>query len=901
MLAESEPYKTIKGVEVSVSHDDSRDIRDRIGAGRALLCAHQPEAALREFEAAYDAATAVLATASLNADSAALHDFVSAAYWRSAALNQLRMWSQAEQQTYELVKLATDEQVGLTATEYGLIHYARGRYYFEAGGLYDAIACFESALRWDNTLLRALRDRVRAYRSTDRRAALYYAIQAVQIIPDSFDLHVELTVALLDGQLWVQAEREASDLAARYPHQEPVALVLLARAIAEQGRIAEALDYCKRVLELDNQDQGALQLMTALLLPGTPPKAQELSADPAELPVLEPDLHQFMLEEADRTKRIAALLAEASSCQDNQNYDRALELFGRILETDPDNMDAVCGRLNCLRLTHMFAQAKAKAEDAIERHPVDWRLYVEFGRILHSQGEYAKALEWYDRADAEKPGNIEAGIARSVTLCAQGNAGAAGDLINELLMANQESFILLEEQAWVAFFQRNYGDADSAFRELYDKAYATFLSRGAPERVAEMAKTSYGRGYVAMKQGDHFGALAHFLEAKNRAPEVADYKLAHAWSQAQTGDRVYLEEAKETCREMARATGSPLAHNCLGVIYFKLDFRNDSETHFKAAAQSGQVYASHVDLGAVYASWAETERAEREFRKAIELDPHDADAHYELGALLLSTQDRVNLRAAESEFRKAKANDPDSVRAVVGLSRCLRMLGRMADAEQELRRAMERFTHVRHGAKRSDLWRLHAELAVLLIDRGDATRDDRLYGKAYGEVRAAIDLARTAWQPHYIAAVAAERSKHFRAAASHLRNCQDCGGDKAAIESLRAELENSQVEARAQAAPPWLCGFIAFIMLVFIVLDLGKIDRQSTAVLLTLISVFVGMSLMVLFRDRLGKFSFGKIVTAELAVPSEQPLPVGPTGQFPAAGDRFDLPPRPFGQQPRRA
>jgi hypothetical protein len=118
---------------------------------------------------------------------------------------------------------------------------------------------------------------------------------------------------------------------------------------------------------------------------------------------------------------------------------------------------------------------------------------------------------------------------------------------------------------------------------------------------------------------------------------------------------------------------------------------------------------------------------------------------------------------------------------------------------------------------------------------------------------------------------------------------------------VRAYLYKSRGEARAQTAPAWLCGFIALIMLVFIVLALSKIDGQSTAVLLTLITVFVGMSLVVVFRDRLMKFSFGAIVTAEFAAPSEHPLPVGPTGQFPAAGDRLDLPPRPFGQQPRRA
>ena len=76
-----------------------------------------------------------------------LHDFISAAYWRSAAFIQLRMLPQADEQTNNLLKFAVDKPAQVDASEHGLIHYARGRYYLETRAAYDAITCFEKRAR----------------------------------------------------------------------------------------------------------------------------------------------------------------------------------------------------------------------------------------------------------------------------------------------------------------------------------------------------------------------------------------------------------------------------------------------------------------------------------------------------------------------------------------------------------------------------------------------------------------------------------------------------------------------------------------------------------------------------------------------------------------------------------
>ena len=64
-----------------------------------------------------------------------------------------------------------------------------------------------NALGWDNTLERALRDRIRAYRIIDGQAALYYAMLAVQGMPESFGLRHMLIRSSTQGSGDLQSTR----------------------------------------------------------------------------------------------------------------------------------------------------------------------------------------------------------------------------------------------------------------------------------------------------------------------------------------------------------------------------------------------------------------------------------------------------------------------------------------------------------------------------------------------------------------------------------------------------------------------------------------------------------------------------------------------------------------------
>src|SRR5262249_23474210 len=78
--------------------------------------------------------------------------------------------------------------------------------------------------------------------------------------------------------------------------------------------------------------------------------------------------------------------------------------------------------------------------------------------------------------------------------------------------------------------------------------------------------------------------------------------------------------------------------------------------------------------------------AEAALRKAIDLQPDYAQAHYNLG---LALRNQGKLAEAEAAFRKAIELQPDFAEAYVGLGLALKNQGKLAEAVKAYRRAVE--------------------------------------------------------------------------------------------------------------------------------------------------------------------------------------------------------------------
>tara|TARA_Y100000994_G_scaffold125_1_gene134 strand:- start:457 stop:1230 length:774 start_codon:yes stop_codon:yes gene_type:complete len=112
------------------------------------------------------------------------------------------------------------------------------------------------------------------------------------------------------------------------------------------------------------------------------------------------------------------------------------------------------------------------------------------------------------------------------------------------------------------------------------------------------------------------------------------------------------------------------------------------------------------NYGAILSDLGKSQEAEKWFRKAIEIKPDYAEAHYNLGNIL---NDLGNLQDAEKWFRKAIEIKPDYAEAHSNLGNILKDLGKSQEAEVSTRKAIE---------IKPDYAEAHYNLGIILKDLG---------------------------------------------------------------------------------------------------------------------------------------------------------------------------------------
>jgi tetratricopeptide (TPR) repeat protein len=126
-------------------------------------------------------------------------------------------------------------------------------------------------------------------------------------------------------------------------------------------------------------------------------------------------------------------------------------------------------------------------------------------------------------------------------------------------------------------------------------------------------------------------------------------------------------------------------HNCLGL----LSEGDDAIFHFKRAIELAPEQASlyHHNLGKLYLAQGRLDEAEDSLRRALELRPKYARAHFELAKLL---KKRQNFEEAKKEYELAIVSDSTYVSAIVELGQLLMdVVGREEDGIAWLQHAIK--------------------------------------------------------------------------------------------------------------------------------------------------------------------------------------------------------------------
>lgn len=403
------------------------------------------------------------------------------------------------------------------------------------------------------------------------------------------------------------------------------------------------------VLRSTNSYAGAPALLEAVLGPGEPPVPDTM---PAARQIefwsarLGPDTQDYMT----LTHLGRAYLMTARETGDAAAYARAEEALRRALSLNPryEPANALLGSVLIGR--HAFAEAQARAADALAANPDEYQALAVLGDTALELGDYAAAADAYARLlDAAPGGPVYARLARLAWL-----QGRPDEAIAHMKKAADEALyweIGGEELAWYRFqlgeLYFNQGDLRRAARWYHE---------------AEQAFPGYylaaaGLGKVAAARGELDEAIGHYEPLVERLPQPG-FVAFLGDLYALKGDAVAAQAQYDTVAFIheLEASQQVLYNRQVALFFANRNVELDKALAFaeRELAARQDIYAYDTlawvlyRLGRYDEAWAASD-------KALALGTPDAALHYHAGMIAAAQGDRA---AATAHLGRALELNP---------------------------------------------------------------------------------------------------------------------------------------------------------------------------------------------------------------------------------------------------
>ena len=208
-------------------------------------------------------------------------------------------------------------------------------------------------------------------------------------------------------------------------------------------------------------------------------------------------------------------------------------------------------------------------------------------------------------------------------------------------------------------------------------------NQGRPDKAAEEYRLAIGLDPESVSARVNLGSF-YFDQAA--AAEARKDRLATEAHEAQAAGRrlAALREAAAATRQFEAAKQS-LARAEKEHQYAMKRMALAEEQYLAAIRISPRFVDVRDSLARLYSLQGRTRDAEAQLRKIIEMAPDQADAHYSLGLVL--AEDETRLQEAALALAAAARLAPANARVRYNCGLALRKLGRLGDAENELKAA----------------------------------------------------------------------------------------------------------------------------------------------------------------------------------------------------------------------
>jgi Flp pilus assembly protein TadD len=229
-----------------------------------------------------------------------------------------------------------------------------------------------------------------------------------------------------------------------------------------------------------------------------------------------------------------------------------------------------------------------------------------------------------------------------------------------------ERFTSPDRAANIPEFVKLPGDAIAEIREQFLDAYSFLRAGMANEQT-----------------GDYKGAERAYRRGLEIAPEDAELRNALGWTLFQDGRPA--EAVAEYRRALAANPNHVKSHNNAALALVELGHLEEAASHFEASLAlepKAEIYSDH---GFILAQLGRSGEALADYRKALELDPNCASAHFNLA---VASVQAGKVGEAESHYRKALLGKP-TAETYNGLGYVLARQGRADEAVAQFRKAID--------------------------------------------------------------------------------------------------------------------------------------------------------------------------------------------------------------------
>jgi cellulose synthase operon protein C len=386
--------------------------------------------------------------------------------------------------------------------------------------------------------------------------------------------------------------------------------------------------------------------------------------------------------------------------------DRAVQEFSRTVDLRPDDYSARLAMANLLVLGHNFAPAKEQAEWLLKNRPNDPAVHAAVSSLLAEQGDLPGAIAEMQKTINLAPNYWEPYLSLALLQAKNGQTDAAEASFKKVIAmdAKQDQPRVLLGRFYQS--ENRPADAEQQFRDAMALTPGDMSPREALAKVYEAeGKGSAAEGVLEQANKDlphdpeSLLALSNFyFTSGNLDKAVAEYDALYRERPNDLNvKKKYIQlliqtKHYEAARSLVNGILKSNASDSDALVYRSEmeisagDVNDAAQTLQTVVGNAPRNSEAHYVLGVALDKQGFAERAESEWRQALDLDPDSVDAERALADAALQKGDMSALQDAANQLIRMEPEAPEgyALRALSSINR-----NQFDAAERDVQRAID--------------------------------------------------------------------------------------------------------------------------------------------------------------------------------------------------------------------